>query len=153
MIPEVHILMGSKSDLPHVNKIISALTNFDLSYKAYIASAHKSVDHLLELIREIERTSSAKVYITVAGRSNALSGMVDANVVAPVIACPPYSDSFNGVDIFSSIRMPSGVAPTLVLEPINAALLAAKIMGKYEKVKNFQNLQTQKIMKDHNELS
>ena len=69
------------------------------------------------------------MYITVAGRSNALSGMVDANVTAPVIACPPYSDRFGGADLYSSLRMPSGVAPAVVLEPDGAALLAAKILA------------------------
>ena len=69
------------------------------------------------------------VYITVAGRSNALSGMVDANVAAPVIACPPYSEAFGGADLFSSLRMPSGVAPAVVLDPAGAAQLAAKILA------------------------
>jgi phosphoribosylaminoimidazole carboxylase PurE protein len=69
------------------------------------------------------------VYITVAGRSNALSGFVDAAVRAPVIACPPASTAFGGADLYSSLRMPSGVAPVLVLEPANAALAAAKILG------------------------
>ena len=69
------------------------------------------------------------MYITVAGRSNALSGFADANVVSPVIICPPYSSTFNGADLFSSIRMPSGVCPMLVLDPENAGLAAAKILA------------------------
>jgi phosphoribosylaminoimidazole carboxylase PurE protein len=69
------------------------------------------------------------VYITVAGRSNALSGFVDAQVTAPVIACPPESEAFGGLDILSSLRMPRGVAPLVVLEPENAALAAAKMLG------------------------
>jgi phosphoribosylcarboxyaminoimidazole (NCAIR) mutase len=75
--------------------------------------------------------------------------MVDANVVAPVIACPPYSEAFGGGDIFSTIRMPSGVAPALVLEPANAALLAAKILGRREQVKKLQQEQTEQLVKDH----
>jgi phosphoribosylaminoimidazole carboxylase PurE protein len=55
--------------------------------------------------------------------------MVDANVAAPVIACPPYSEKFAGGDLYSSLRMPSGVAPAVVLEPSAAALLAAKILA------------------------
>lgn len=47
----------------------------------------------------------------------------------PVIACPPYSDTFGGNDVFSSIRMPSGVAPMLVLDPSGAALACAKIFS------------------------
>ena len=61
--------------------------------------------------------------------SNALSGFTDAQTYCPVIACPPYSDKFGGADLYSSIRMPSGVAPMTVLSPENTALAAAKILG------------------------
>ena len=44
-------------------------------------------------------------------------------------ACPPPSQSFGGADIYSSIRMPSWVAPALILDPGNAALFAAKVFG------------------------
>jgi phosphoribosylaminoimidazole carboxylase PurE protein len=81
------------------------------------------------MLRHYEADPRPKVYVTVAGRSNALSGFVDAAVSAPVIACPPPSEAFAGGDIFSSLRMPSGVAPGVVLDPANAALLAAKILG------------------------
>ena len=27
----------------------------------------------------------------------------------PVIACPPYSEKFGGADIYSSLRVPSGI--------------------------------------------
>jgi 5-(carboxyamino)imidazole ribonucleotide mutase/phosphoribosylaminoimidazole-succinocarboxamide synthase len=146
---DVIILMGSKADMPHVEKITQALADFELTYQLCIASAHKSAAFLLELLAKFEADSAPKVYITVAGRSNALSGMADANVTAPVIACPPYSDRFGGADIFSSLRMPSGVAPALVLEPAAAALLAAKILGKREQVRAYQKQQTEKLMADH----
>jgi len=45
--------------------------------------------------------------------------------------------------------MPSGVAPALVLEPGNAALFAAKVLGKTEKVKAYQEAQTQKLIDDN----
>jgi len=69
------------------------------------------------------------VYITIAGRSNALSAVVDANTGYPVIACPPYSDRFGGMDILSSLRLPSGIASPTILEPEGAALLAAKMLA------------------------
>ena len=94
-----------------------------------MASAHKTPAYLLDLLREWEASEAARVYITVAGRSNALSGFLDAQVTSPVIACPPPSDSFGGMDILSSLRMPRGVAPMVVLEPENAALAAAKMLG------------------------
>jgi len=43
--------------------------------------------------------------------------MLCAAVTAPVVTCPPYSDRFGGADVFSSLRMPSNVAPALVLDP------------------------------------
>jgi 5-(carboxyamino)imidazole ribonucleotide mutase len=46
-----------------------------------------------------------------------------------VISCPPYSDRFGGADIFSSLRLPSGIATPTILEPEGAALLAAKILA------------------------
>jgi phosphoribosylaminoimidazole carboxylase PurE protein len=125
----VVILMGSKADEGHCEKIVEALRPFALTAETRIGSAHKTPRHLLEMLQAFEADPRPKVYITVAGRSNALSGFVDAAVSAPVIACPPPGENYAGLDILSSLRMPSGVAPAVVLEPANAALLAAKILG------------------------
>jgi len=127
--PLVVILMGSKSDMEHSQKIADACKGFRIEPVLRIGSAHKTAEHILKILREYEAVARPKVYITVAGRSNALSGITDGAVSAPVIACPPVSDVFGGADVYSSIRMPSGIAPALVLEPANAALLAAKILG------------------------
>jgi len=127
--PLVVILMGSKADMDHCTKISEACKQYGLETVMRIASAHKTPEHALSVLNEYESDDRPKVYITVAGRSNALSGFTDGSVSAPVIACPPPSDSFGGTDVFSSLRMPSGIAPALVLEPVNAALLAAKIFG------------------------
>ena len=58
--------------------------------------------------------------------------MLCAAVTAPVVSCPPYSDRFAGADVFSSLRMPSHVAPALVLDPENAAFFCAKVLGLRE---------------------
>lgn len=125
----VPILMGSKSDVNHAQAIAQALAAFGISAELRIGSAHKTPAHVLSLIEQYEADPRPKVYITIAGRSNALSGFVDAQVSAPVIACPPLSSAFAGADIYSSLRMPGGVAPAVVLEPEGAALLAAKILA------------------------
>jgi len=127
--PLVVILMGSKADLDHCQKIAEACKGYGIETVLRIGSAHKTPEHTLDLLRQYESDPRPKVYITVAGRSNALSGFTDGSVSAPVIACPPPSDAFGGADVFSSLRMPSGIAPAVVLEPANAALLAAKILG------------------------
>jgi phosphoribosylaminoimidazole carboxylase PurE protein len=125
----VPIIMGSKSDLEHAQAIGDALEKFGIPYEMRIASAHKVPARALEILKHYEADPRQKVYITIAGRSNALSGFTDAQVSAPVIACPPPSLSFGGADIYSSLRMPGGVAPAVVLEPGNTALLTAKILG------------------------
>ncbi len=128
----VVIIMGSPSDEPVGQRITRALETFGIPWETHVASAHKTPHHLLGLLDRYEADPRSKVYITVAGRSDALSGLVDAQVTAPVIACPPYSERFAGGDLLSSLRTPSGVAPAVVLEPENAALLAAKMLGLAE---------------------
>ena len=120
-----------------------------------IASAHKIPLKCYDLIKEYEKDNV--VFITVAGRSNALSGFADAQTHCPVIACPPYSDKFSGSDIYSSLRMPSGVAPMVVTEPENAALAAAKIFGlsdnqMQKRIKDYQNAMKEKLEKDDSEI-
>jgi 5-(carboxyamino)imidazole ribonucleotide mutase/phosphoribosylaminoimidazole-succinocarboxamide synthase len=152
----VVILMGSRSDMDHAAKIVDALGEYGLTAEIRIGSAHKTPAHVLKILEEYEADSRAKVYITIAGRSNALSGFVDAQVNSPVIACPPVSSSFAGADIFSSLRMPSGVAPAVVLEPGGAALLAAKILGIHipeilERVSDKRQEYVDKILQDDSE--
>lgn len=129
MSGRVVILMGSKSDLDHVEGITARLDDWDIPYDLHVGSAHKSVRHVLHLLQGYEDVDEPLVYITVAGRSNALGGMVDANTAHPVITCPPISSTFAGADIYSSLRMPSGVAPLVVLSPEGAALAAAKMLA------------------------
>lgn len=119
--------MGSKADLDWAKQISNLLESFKIETVTRIASAHKVPLKCYNLIKEYEKENV--VFITIAGMSNALSGFTDAQTYCPVIACPPYSDKFAGADLYSSIRMPSGVAPLTVLSPENAALAAAKILG------------------------
>jgi phosphoribosylaminoimidazole carboxylase PurE protein len=156
--PLIIILMGSKADLEHCQKIAEAARGFGLEVALHVGSAHKTPEHVLLLLRKYEAEGRLRVYITVAGRSNALSGFTDGSVSAPVIACPPPSEAFGGADIYSSLRMPSGIAPAVVLEPANAALLAAKILGLSdpavrERVTKFQKKQAEKVTEDDKSLS
>ena len=157
MTPLLVILMGSKADLAHARKIAEAAQPFGFDVEMRIGSAHKTASHVLELLQAYEADPRPKVYVTIAGRSNALSGFTDGCVSAPVIACPPTSEAFAGSDIYSSLRMPSGIAPALVLEPANAALLAAKMIGisdqaMRERVKAYQIANQSTILSDDQEI-
>lgn len=154
----VVILMGSRSDMDHAAKIVEGLAEYGISAEIRIGSAHKTPAHVLDILEVLEADPRPKVYITIAGRSNALSGFVDAQVIAPVIACPPISSSFAGADIYSSLRMPSGVAPAVVLDPGGAALLAAKILAVHdpeirEKVAEKRQEYIDRILNDDEEVS
>jgi len=128
MAAQVIIIMGSKGDLAHAQAVAKTLKALDISYTMRVCSAHKATRRLMEMLQDYE-SAGPLVYITIAGRSNALSAVVDANTRYPVIACPPYSDRFGGMDILSSLRLPSGIASPTILEPEAAALLAAKMLA------------------------
>jgi 5-(carboxyamino)imidazole ribonucleotide mutase len=121
------ILMGSERDLDFCRKITKYLELLGVDYEFRVASAHKTPEQALEIIRDFEKKKI--VYITVAGRSNALSAFVDANTSNPVIACPPLSEKFAGADIFSSLRVPSGIGSVVTIEPEGAAIAVAKIFA------------------------
>lgn len=140
------IVMGSKSDLKFAEKIGEKLKFFGVNFEYDVASAHKTPEKVLRIVKR----EDVDLFITVAGRSNALSGMIDANTVKPVIACPPYSDKFAGMDVLSSLRMPSGVAPLVVLEPENAAIAAVKILALKDenlkkKIEDYQNMKREEV--------
>lgn len=145
---KVVIIMGSKADLDWASQIKKVLDSFEIETVMRIASAHKVPLKCYNLIKEYEKQNV--IFITIAGMSNALSGFADAQTHCPVIACPPYSDKFAGADLYSSIRMPSGVAPLTVLSPENAALAAAKIIGLFNpavqsKVAGYQNKKREEL--------
>jgi len=139
---KVAIIMGSDRDLDFCREIGKYLKLLGVDYEFRVASAHKTPEKVLEILRSLE--AEKVVYITVAGRSNALSGFVDANTSKPVIACPPYSQKFSGADIYSSLRMPSGVGCTVIVEPEGAAIAAAKVFALEnreleERVRDYQS--------------
>jgi 5-(carboxyamino)imidazole ribonucleotide mutase len=71
------------------------------------------------------------VYVTIAGRSNALSGFVAANSEFPTIGCPPFSDKVDMlVNIHSTLQMPSNTPVLTILDPGNCALAIKRIFGK-----------------------
>lgn len=127
MTAKAIIVMGSERDLDFSREIAKYLKMLGIAYVFRVASAHKTPEKVLEIVKEFE--NEKVVYVTVAGRSNALSAFVDANSTKPVIACPPYSEKFGGADIYSSLRVPSGIGSVVTIETEGAAIAVAKIFG------------------------
>jgi 5-(carboxyamino)imidazole ribonucleotide mutase len=124
---KVVILMGSGRDVDFCKEIAEHAKSLGLQPVLRVGSAHKTPERVLQILKEYEKLKV--VFITVAGRSNALSAFVDANTAKPVIACPPYSEKYSGMDVLSSLRVPSGIASLVIVEPEGAALAAAKILA------------------------
>jgi 5-(carboxyamino)imidazole ribonucleotide mutase len=126
MSPDVLIVLGSKSDVEVGKKAASLLKDFGVDHKMVIASAHRTPDHLRELIRN----SDAKVFIAIAGLSAALPGTIAAYTTKPTIGVP-VSGKVNLDSILSITQMPPGipVAAVGLDRGENAALLAVQILS------------------------
>src|ERR1700728_2904112 len=123
------ILMGSEKDQPPADKITEALHSRSIASKTIVASAHKHTLKVMDILEKHQHSIEPMVFITLAGRSNALSGVVAANTKWPVIGCPPFKDQSDYlVNIHSTLQMPSDVPVMTVLDPGNAALAAEKIL-------------------------
>lgn len=123
------IIMGSESDRKHADAIVSAMEGSGIAVQVHVASAHKQPLEVLDILNRYSEERQI-VYITIAGRSNALSGFVAANCNSPVIACPPFADKIDMlVNIHSTLQMPSQVPVLTILDPSNAALAVQRIFG------------------------
>ena len=125
----VVFIMGSTSDEPHAKKITDKLDEFGISWEQHAASAHKEPLKVLEILNA-NKDKENIVYITIAGRSNALSGFVAANSEFPTLGCPPFSDKADMlVNIHSTLQMPSNTPVMTVVDPGNCALAVKRIFG------------------------
>jgi len=124
---KVVIIMGSTSDEPHAKKITDNLDAMSIKWEQHAASAHKQPLEVLKILEDNANEESL-VYVTIAGRSNALSGFVGANSGFPTIACPPFADKTDMlVNIHSTLQMPSKTPVLTVLDPGNCATAIQRI--------------------------
>jgi len=123
------IIMGSASDEPHAKRITDKLDEYEISWEQHAASAHKQPLKVLEIL-DANKDSKDIIYITIAGRSNALSGFVAANSEFPTLGCPPFSDKSDMlINIHSTLQMPSNTPVLTVIDPGNCALAVKRIFG------------------------
>ena len=128
---KIGIVMGSKSDLPVVQKTIDVLKELEIPYEAHIYSAHRTPVETAEFARSA-RDNGFGVIIAFAGMAAHLAGAVAANTTLPVIGVPCKGPVFDGMDaLLSTVQMPSGipVATVAVDGGANAAILAAEILS------------------------
>jgi 5-(carboxyamino)imidazole ribonucleotide mutase len=131
--PVVGIIMGSKSDLPEMEKAGEVLSDNGIRYEIRVMSAHRDPDTVADYCRNA-RMRGLKVIIAGAGLSAALPGVAAAHSDLPVIGVPLSSrlSALGGLDAILSIaQMPPGVPVACVgLDNArNAGHLAARILS------------------------
>jgi 5-(carboxyamino)imidazole ribonucleotide mutase len=128
---KIVVWMGSSSDIPFAHRIGDFVKEemFSVQCEYRVSSAHKTPEKLLKELEAYEQSDVKIVYITVAGLSDALSGVVAGYSNYPVIACSPDAEKHGWSKVFSSTMTPRGVAVSYVVKPENAALMAAKILA------------------------
>ncbi len=128
---KVAIIMGSDSDLPIVEKAISVLKEFEVSFSLHIYSAHRTPEEAANFTKNAKK-DGYKVIIAAAGMAAHLAGAIAANTTLPVIGIPCKSSNLDGLDaLLSTVQMPTGipVATVAINGAANAALLAIQILA------------------------
>jgi phosphoribosylaminoimidazole carboxylase PurE protein len=131
--PRVGIIMGSKSDMPEMEKAAQELEERGIHHEVRVMSAHREPDIVSEYAKNAHMRG-LRVIIAGAGLSAALPGVVAAHTDLPVIGVPLTSKTSvaGGLDALLAItQMPPGVpvASVGVDNAKNAAVLAARILG------------------------
>jgi 5-(carboxyamino)imidazole ribonucleotide mutase len=131
--PLVGIIMGSKSDMPEMEKAGEVLAEKGIRHEVRVMSAHRDPHTVADYCRNA-RMRGLRVIIAGAGLSAALPGVAAAHSDLPVIGVPLSSrlSAMGGLDaILSIVQMPPGVPVACVgLDNArNAGHLAARILG------------------------
>ena len=157
---QVGIIMGSKSDLPVMQKAIDILKEFGIDSDVKIVSAHRTPEVMFEYAKNA-RTNGIKVIIAGAGGAAHLPGMVASISTLPIIGVPIKSrNSIDGWDsILSILQMPEGVpVATVALNGAsNAGIIAAQILAIEDseiskKLTHYKESLKEKVIKSNKDL-
>ena len=129
----IGVVMGSDSDLNVVERCLKQLDEFGIPFEVRVISAHRTPDAARDYaVGAADR--GLKVIIAAAGMSAALSGVLSAHSILPVIGIPIASGPLIGIDAaLSTMQMPPGIPVGCMAigaaGAINAAIFAAEILG------------------------
>ena len=156
-MPDVALIMGSRSDLASLEGAFQLLDSFGISREVRVMSAHRTPDAAADFAKTAA-SNGFKVIICAAGMAAHLAGVIASHTILPVIGIPMASASFNALDsLLSTVQMPPGIPVAAVTAGSagakNAVLLAVEIMalsdpGLREKLLAFREAQTAKVEAD-----
>ena len=131
--PFVAVLMGSKSDLPVIEKTLDVLKALEIPFEVRITSAHRTPDVTHAYVKDADQRGCG-VFIAAAGLAAHLAGTVAGLTIKPVIGIPLDAGPLQGMDaLLSTVQMPGGIPVASVAVGSagakNAAYLAAQILS------------------------
>ena len=127
---KVVMILGSESDKDFVAGMDQNFEKWGITAEVIVASAHKVPEKVFEIVSENNKSDEDIVYVTVAGRSNGLSGVTAANSVHPVIACPPFKTKEDFmININSTLVMPSDTPVLTVIDKQNVVMAVLRIFA------------------------
>lgn len=131
---DITIIIGSESDKEQIAPLIDVLNSYEMTHQLKVISAHRNLEELIVFTKN----NQTKIYITAAGLSAALPGVVASLVEEPVIGIPLISGALAGMDaLLSILQLPKGIpCATMGIGKqgvLNAGHFAARILGKKNK--------------------
>lgn len=133
MTARIALLMGSDSDFPRLEPVLTTLRDFDIEPEVRVLSAHRTPAEACAFA-ESARERGVEVLLCAAGGAAHLAGVISAHTSLPVIGIPLDNPPLGGLDaLLATVQMPGGVPVGTVGVgrggPVNAALLALRILG------------------------
>ena len=133
-LPVQQAIIWRGSDKDDVGPLVAALGRFGAGagdrfrITTATCSIHKEPGRGLDELHRLVQQVPDSVVIAFIGRSNGAGPTLSASTTVPVITVPASFKDFPE-DVWSSLRTPSNVPVTTVLEPANAAMAAAEILA------------------------
>lgn len=132
-MPQVGIVMGSRSDESVMEPCGEILESFGISYEIRVHSAHRNPEKARAYALSA-RERGIQVLIAAAGGAAHLPGVLASWTSLPVIGVPLATSELSGIDsLYSIVQMPPGMPVATVSVGAwgarNAAYLAAQIIG------------------------
>ena len=160
-MPEIALLMGSKSDLPKLQDTIQVFKDFGIDFTVRVMSAHRTPEVVVDFTVNAE-SNGIKVIICAAGSAAHLAGVVAGHTTLPVLGIPVQGGALNGMDaLLATVQMPGGIPVASVAVggggPKNAGLFAVQILALSnpelaQKLKDSRKMQSDKVMHADEEL-
>ncbi|MGO5065588.1 MULTISPECIES: 5-(carboxyamino)imidazole ribonucleotide mutase [unclassified Clostridium] len=154
---KVAIIFGSKSDTDKMKGAAKALKEFNIEYKAYILSAHRVPEKLMETIKCLEK-EGYECIIAGAGLAAHLPGVIASHTILPVIGVP-IEAALGGMDsLLAIVQMPKSipVATVGINNSYNAGMLAVQMLSLKneelrEKLIKYRKNMKEKFINDNKE--